>query len=157
MPVFEHITYIKAPIDICFDLARNVEVHMQTTSQTKERAVGGVVTGLLEKGDYVTWEATHFGVRQRLTAKVTEMVRPDFFIDVQVNGAFQSFTHTHEFTEIHYGTMMKDTFVYEAPLGIVGKMADKLFLENYMKKFIVSRSNELKKLAEQQGNTGYSV
>ncbi|MGE6489037.1 SRPBCC family protein [Paenisporosarcina sp. NPDC076898] len=150
MPVFEHITYIKAPIDVCFDLARNVEVHMQSTSQTKEVAVDGVMSGLLEKGDCVTWEATHFGVRQRLTAKVTEMVRPDFFIDVQVNGAFQSFTHTHEFTEIHYGTMMKDTFAYEAPLGIIGRIADKLFLENYMKKFIVSRSNELKILAEIQ-------
>lgn len=56
MPVFEHITYIKAPIDVCFDLARSVEVHMQTTSQTKEVAVDGVKTGLLEKGDCVTWK-----------------------------------------------------------------------------------------------------
>lgn len=95
-------------------------------------------------------EATHFGVKQRLTAKITEMVRPDFFIDIQVNGAFQSFTHTHEFTEINYGTMMKDTFSYEAPFGIIGRVADKLFLENYMKKFIVSRSDELKILAELQ-------
>lgn len=148
MPVIIHITYIKAPVEVCFNLARSVEAHMQTTSQTKERAVDGVITGLLEKGDCVTWEATHFGVKQRLTAKIIEMVKPNFFIDVQVNGAFQSFTHTHEFTEIHYGTMMKDTFAYQAPFGIIGRVADKLFLEKYMQGFIESRSNELKHLAE---------
>lgn len=148
MPVIIHITYIKAPIEVCFNLARSVEAHMQTTSQTNERAVDGVITGLLEKGDCVTWEATHFGVKQRLTAKIIEMVKPNFFIDVQVKGAFQSFTHTHEFTEIHYGTMMKDTFAYHAPFGIIGRVADKLFLEKYMQGFIESRSNELKHLAE---------
>ena len=55
MPVIEHQQFIHAPIEVCFDLARNVEIHTQTTSKTKERAVGGVTEGLLEEGDIVTW------------------------------------------------------------------------------------------------------
>jgi ligand-binding SRPBCC domain-containing protein len=148
MPIIIYEIYIEAPIEVCFDLARNVDVHMQTTSHTKERAVAGVTTGLMEQGDTVTWEATHFGVKQRLTAKIIEMERPYSFTDTMVKGAFHSFVHTHEFIQQGTGTLMKDRFVYRSPLGILGKLADRLFLEKYMQQFISNRSIELKMIAE---------
>ena len=150
MPIIKHQIYIEAPIEKCFDLARNVEVHTQTTTKTNERAIAGITTGLLKLGDRVTWEATHFGIKQRLTAKITEMVIPINFTDVMVKGAFHSFTHSHEFVECNSGTMMKDTFIYKAPFSIIGQLADKLFLEKYMMSFIISRANELKKIAEME-------
>ncbi|MCM3744354.1 SRPBCC family protein [Sporosarcina luteola] len=148
MPIIEYEIYVDAPIHICFDLTRNVEVHTQTTTKTKERAIAGVTTGLMENGDTVTWEAVHLGVRQRLTAKIIEMDRPHQFTDVMVKGAFHSFTHTHEFVESGTGTIMKDTFAYKSPFGIIGKIADRLFLEKYMKNFIADRAKELKRIAE---------
>ncbi len=148
MPLIEHQQFIQAPVKKCFDLARNVDIHIQTTSKTKERAVGGVTAGLLEKGDTVTWEATHFGIKQRLTAEVIFMEPPHKFVDVMVKGAFQSFTHTHHFLEADGGTIVIDQFQYQSPLGLIGVAADKLFLERYMRKFIISRAKELKKIAE---------
>ncbi|MGR9050450.1 SRPBCC family protein [Halobacillus faecis] len=150
MPVIIHRTFIEAPTHVCFDLARNVDVHTQTTSKTNEKAVAGVTEGWMEEGDEVTWEATHFGIRQRLTARITEMDRPHRFVDVMVKGAFHSFTHTHEFFEKAWGTVMVDTFDYQSPLGLLGLMADRLFLEKYMKGFIERRANELKKMAENE-------
>ncbi|GLY11930.1 SRPBCC family protein [Bacillus badius] len=148
MPVIEHQLWIKAPIEVCFDLARNVDIHTQTVSKTKERAVGGVTEGLLEAGDTVTWEAVHFGIRQRLTAQITEMQKPYRFVDIMVKGAFRSFTHVHEFREETGGTVMIDRFDYRAPFGLLGVIADKWFLENYMRQFIASKAIELKKIAE---------
>lgn len=148
MPTIKHEVYIHAPIEVCFDLERSVDVHMETTGRTQERAVDGVTSGLMERGDSVTWEAVHLGVRQRLTAKIIEMERPYQFTDVMVKGAFRSFKHTHEFKESGTGTIMKDTFSYESPFGIFGKIADLLFLERYMRKFIVARALELKRIAE---------
>ena len=148
MPKIVHKLIINVPKEICFDLARNVEVHTKTTSHTNEKAVGGVKTGLLEQGDTVTWKATHFCIRQRLTAKIVSMERPNQFKDTMVKGAFESFIHTHDFLEVPEGTLMMDTFEYKSPFGILGILADKLFLERYMKKFIISRSMELKKIAE---------
>lgn len=150
VPVINHRIFIKAPAHLCFDLARNVDVHTQTTSKTNEKAVAGVTEGWMEEGDEVTWEATHFGIRQRLTARIIEMDRPHRFVDVMVKGAFHSFTHTHEFFEESGGTMMVDTFAYQSPLGLLGRMADRLFLENYMKSFIKFRAHELKKMAENE-------
>ncbi|WP_077212490.1 SRPBCC family protein [Bacillus dakarensis] len=148
MPIIKHKQFIQASVIVCFDLARNVDIHTKTTAKTKEKAVGGVTQGLLEKGDTITWEATHFGIKQRLTAKVTHMVKPTVFVDIMVKGAFSSFTHTHQFVEEQGGTLMIDTFEYKAPFGPVGMIADKLFLEKYMTDFIISRARELKKIAE---------
>ncbi|MEH7114443.1 SRPBCC family protein [Neobacillus niacini] len=148
MPIIEHKQHIKAPIEICFDLARDVDVHTQTAFKTKERAVGGVTTGLLEEGDSVTWEAVHFGIKQRLTAKVIFMEKPHSFVDVMVKGAFKSFIHIHQFIEEEGGTSMLDHFQYKSRFGPIGVLIDKLFLERYMRKFIVSRAMGLKKKAE---------
>ena len=76
------------------------------------------------------------------------MERPNQFKDTMVKGAFESFIHTHDFLEVPEGTLMIDTFDYKSPFGILGILADKLFLERYMKKFIIFRSMELKKIAE---------
>ncbi|PFG04561.1 SRPBCC family protein [Bacillus sp. es.034] len=148
MPVIRHEIFINAPIHVCFDLARNVDVHTETTRKTKERAIDGVTKGVMEEGDSVTWEAIHLGIKQTLTAKIIEMKKPYQFTDVMVKGAFHSFTHVHEFIESRTGTIMKDTFTYQSPLGVLGVIADNVFLEKYMRNFIVSRAIELKKIAE---------
>ena len=148
MPVIQHKTYMEAPINKCFNLARDVEIHIKTSEKTNEKAVAGVVTGLLNLYDTITWEATHFGVKQRLTAKITEMNIPFRFVDVMVKGSFHSFTHTHEFVEYGTGTLMIDNFEYKAPFALLGRIADKLFLEKYMRNFISFRANELKRIAE---------
>jgi ligand-binding SRPBCC domain-containing protein len=153
MPVIEHKQFIKAPIEVCFDLARDVNVHTQTTLKTKERAVGGVTQGLLEEGDSVTWEAVHFGIKQRLTARVIFMEKPYSFVDVMVKGAFKSFIHIHQFTAEGKGTTMIDHFQYKSRFGPIGVLIDKLFLEKYMKRFIAMRAVELKKIAEKTNQT----
>ncbi|MGW8424032.1 SRPBCC family protein [Peribacillus simplex] len=147
MPVIEYQQFIKAPVDLCFDLARSVDIHTKTTAKTKEVAVDGVTEGLLEEGDTVTWEAIHFGIKQRLKAQVTLMEKPNKFVDIMVKGAFHSFVHTHQFIESG-GTIMIDKFQYKSPFGPIGVLADKLFLEKHMREFIVSRAKALKKIAE---------
>ncbi|MDP1418139.1 SRPBCC family protein [Peribacillus simplex] len=148
MPVIEYQQFIKAPVELCFDLARSVDIHTKTTAETKEIAVDGVTEGLLEEGDTVTWEAIHFGIKQRLKVQVTLMEKPNKFVDIMVKGAFHSFVHTHQFIEESGGTIMIDKFQYKSPFGPIGVLADKLFLEKYMRAFIVSRAKALKKIAE---------
>ena len=62
MPIVRVVTDIAAPPSVCFDLARSVDAHLESTSGTNERAVGGVTTGLPGLGDEVTWSAKHFGI-----------------------------------------------------------------------------------------------
>jgi ligand-binding SRPBCC domain-containing protein len=149
VPRIELVLDIDAPIDRCFDLARSVDVHLQSTASTEERAVAGVTTGLMGLGDTVTWEARHLGVRQRLTTRITAYDRPSHFRDSQVRGAFARFDHDHYFESMPNGrTRMRDVFDYTAPLGLLGVLADRLFLTNYMRRFLLRRSQVIAHLAE---------
>ncbi len=68
-----------------------------------------------------------------------------------VRGAFKEFTHVHEFVPDSGGTHMVDTFQYTAPLGLLGTLADALFLYGYMRRLLHARSLHLKQLAESGG------
>ena len=148
MPIIKLETQINAPIDRVFDLARSIDAHMASTKGSKEKAVLGRTSGLIQDGETVTWEAKHLGIRQRLTVRISKFNRPHLFKDEMVSGAFASMNHTHIFTETNGGTLMKDEFNFSTPLGILGRVAEALFLTNYMTKFLVLRANELKNIAE---------
>ena len=72
MTIIKIETIVKAPIERVFDLARCINLHEATMLKHKEKAVAGVTKGLIKLGESVTWEATHFGIRQKLTLKITE-------------------------------------------------------------------------------------
>jgi ligand-binding SRPBCC domain-containing protein len=148
MPVIRLTTLIHAPVAVCFDLARSVDAHIASATGTGERAVDGVMTGLVTLGDEVTWEATHFAVRQRLRVRITEFDPPHRFTDEMIRGAFRSFRHVHEFDPTDDGTRMSDTFEYELPLGPLGWLADVLVVKRHMTRFLVHRNATLKSLAE---------
>ena len=149
MPTIELTTTIVAPIQVVFDLSRNVDAHLASTKGTGEQAVGGVTSGLLELGDEVTWRAKHLGVWQELTSKITKFDPPHFFQDTMQRGAFQRLEHDHYFTETPDGTcLMRDVMVIEAPFGLLGRVAERLFLTEYMRGFLDRRNLALKQLAE---------
>jgi ligand-binding SRPBCC domain-containing protein len=144
VPVIVLRTRVAAPPSRCFDLARDVELHQRSTAASRERAVAGVTSGLLGLGDQVTWEATHFGVRQRLTSRITEFDPPRRFVDEMVRGAFRRFRHEHQFLAVEGGTEMVDIFDYTSPLGPLGRLADILFLRHYMTQLLRERNAFLK-------------
>ena len=155
MPVIVLRTWVAAPPSRCFDLARDVDLHQRSTAVSGERAVGGVTSGLLGPGDEVTWEATHFGVRQRLTSCITEFDPPRRFVDEMVRGAFRRFRHEHQFRATEDGgTEMVDIFDYSSPLGPLGSVADHLFLRRYMTRLLRERNAYLKREAESAAPRG---
>lgn len=150
MPRIEITTIIHAPKAVVFDLARNIDLHQQSQASKKETVVAGRRSGLIELGESVTWEAVHFGIRQRLTSRITQVDRPHSFRDSMVAGAFQRFDHDHFFRDHEDGaTHMVDVFDYTSPCGVLGKLADKWFLERYMRNLLSERNEEIKRVAEQ--------
>lgn len=149
MPRIELLTEIAAPIEKVFDLSRNIDVHQQSLAGNKEKAIAGKTSGMIEEGEEVTWEAVHFGIRQRLTSRIVVMKRPFHFRDSMVAGAFKRFDHDHFFESVPDGrTLMKDIFDYTAPLGLLGHLADSLFLKKYMHRLLEERNAVIKLMAE---------
>lgn len=150
MPKIELQTEIKAEKKIVFDLSRSIDLHQLSTAKTEEQAIAGKTSGLIGLDESVTWRAKHFGIYQNLTSKITEFESPNYFVDEMLKGAFKSFKHEHHFTEIKGGTLMIDIFVYTSPFGILGKLADTLFLEKYMTDLLLERNRVIKEVAESE-------
>jgi ligand-binding SRPBCC domain-containing protein len=148
MPHITLTTPIQAPAERCLDLSRSIDLHMISTRHTGEQAIGGKTSGLIGPGESVRWRARHFGIWQTLTSKITEYNRPRYFVDEMVTGAFASFRHEHLFLENEGSTQMVDVFVYQAPLGVLGKIADALFLKAYMRNLLKERNRVIKEYAE---------
>lgn len=141
-------TCIEAPVERCFHLSLNVDLHRHSVAHTHERPVAGVTSGEMKLGDTVTWEAVHFGIRQHLTSKITTCEPPSRFTDEMIRGAFQQMKHLHEFVPQTAGTLMIDVFTFQAPLGVFGWLAEVLVLRRYMKKLLLTRNSYLKHIAE---------
>lgn len=148
MPTIVLETLIRAPEERVFDLARSIDAHMASTEGTAERAVAGHTSGLIGPGETVTWEARHFGITQRLSVRITSFERPIAFGDEMIRGAFASMRHLHAFSTHADGTLMRDEFHFRAPLGVLGRIAERLFLTRYMTRFLEKRGQALKRLAE---------
>ena len=139
-------TVIRAPVELCFELARDVAVHAKSAAFSGERLVEpGRMSGLLELGDLVTFEGRHFGIRHRFTTKIIQVEPPHIFVDEMVHGAFHSLTHIHEFHPHQSGTSMRDTLEWQAPLGW---LADALFLKRHMDWFVRTKQHHLKAIIE---------
>ena len=138
MPDIELQTVIAASPEACFDLSLSVDAH--TRSMGSERAVAGVTSGVLAAGDWVTWEARHFGVPFRMTVRVTEYERPRRFVDEQQSGPFGSWWHEHTFEERDGATHMTDKVRFTSPLGPLGWAVDRLVLTRYMTRLLSKRN-----------------
>lgn len=98
----------------------------------------------------MTWEARHFGVTQQLESEITAFEYPIMFEDTMLKGAFKSLRHVHAFEQTEQGTLMRDTFNYAAPFGPFGKLAERVFLTRYLRRFIKVKNAHLKAVAESE-------
>ena len=147
MPKIILETKINAPITVCFDLARSIDLHLESMEHTGEKAIGGVISGLINLHETVTWKAKHFGITMNLTSRITACQSPILFADEMVKGPFKSMFHEHVFEQKEGYTLMIDRFEFESPFGILGKLVNKLVLTRYMTRLLEKRNEVLKQKA----------
>jgi len=136
-------TWIEAPVEICFDLALDVDVHAESAAFSGERVVEpGRTSGVLQLGDLLTFEGRHFGIRQRFTTRIVEVDRPRRFVDEMVRGFFRSLRHVHEFHPREGGTLMRDVLEFEGTFAFL--------LERHMKSFVTTKQQHLKAIIERR-------
>ena len=148
MPIIKLETEINAPVERVFDLSRSIDLHEDSMSKYEEKAIAGIRSGLINLGETVTWEAVHFGIRQKLTSKITQFERPTYFRDSMVAGAFARFDHDHYFEQTGAGTLIQDVFDYNSPLGVLGTIADWLIVEAHVREMLEERNALIKRIAE---------
>ncbi|MDT0168007.1 SRPBCC family protein [Pseudarthrobacter sp. BRE9] len=136
-------TESQLPVERLFDLARSIDAHMESQRKAGERAVSGVTSGLIGEGQEVTWRARHFGIPLTMTSRITHLDFPRSFTDEQVKGPFKTFRHVHDFSATATGSIMTDRVEFTAPLGVLGRAVERLFLVRYLERLIARRGGFL--------------
>lgn len=150
MTTIKITTHYFAPIETVFNTNRDIDIHQQSASKTKEVAIAGITSGLINKNETVTWKGKHFGFFITHQSLISEMIFPTYFVDEQLKGQFKNFKHQHFFEQKENYVEVRDLLEYETPFGIFGKLFDKLLLKKHLTNFIIHRNAVLKDLAEKQ-------
>jgi ligand-binding SRPBCC domain-containing protein len=150
MPTIHLTTFVAAPAERVFDLARSIDLHRKSMAHTAEEAIAGTTTGLIGLDETVTWKAKHLMKTRVLKSRITAMQRPLSFTDEMVNGDFKSLKHEHHFKRIENGTLLIDLFHFETPYGGLGKLVNSLYLTQYLKNLLETRNQLIKEYAESE-------
>lgn len=148
MPTIHLTTFIAAPIERVYDLARSIDLHKKSMSHKKEEAVAGVRNGLIGLNETVTWKAKHLGKTRIFKSKITEAEKPSMFTDEMQEGDFKKMKHQHHFKKVDNGTLMIDLIDFESPYSAIGRLFNKLYLTTYLRKLIEQRNRMIKEYAE---------
>ncbi|MNV99724.1 hypothetical protein D3C71_1951230 [compost metagenome] len=105
---------------------------------------------MISGGETVTFEARHFGISQKHKSLISAYNRPYHFVDEMLQGTFKSMRHEHEFIDLGNRTLMKDTLCFEAPMGWIGWLVERVVLRKYMLGFLEFRNARLKELVEME-------
>ncbi len=141
-------TRIASPVESMFDLSLSIDAHLGSMKDSRERAIAGVTSGRIGLGQEVTWRARHFGFRWTMTSRIAEYERPHWFVDEQARGPFARFRHEHRFEALDGTTLMTDHVTFDAPLGSLGRVAERAVLGRYLRRLIEQRNQYLRECSE---------
>src|SRR5262249_50066389 len=102
----------------------------------------------LEAGARVVIRGRRWGIPQRIISEVTAFEPNVAFTDVQVEGPFRKWSHTHRFAAVPGGTRVEDEIEYEPPGGLLGFVVTAGMIERDLTWIFEYRT---KKLAELLG------
>ncbi len=149
MPVIRYETAVRAPPERCFDLARSVDLHVDSSAEIAARAVGGRRAGLSGPGDATVWSARFGGLRFSMHTRIEGYARPDHFGDVMTRGLLRRFAHGYRFEPLpDGGCLMSDELDVAAPGPLVGRLAERLYLVGRMQHLVRHRLDHIRAVAE---------
>jgi ligand-binding SRPBCC domain-containing protein len=95
---------------------------------------------VLRPGAIIDYQLRLYGVPIRWRTRI-ETFDPDLaFTDIQLSGPYRSWHHRHTFVDAPGGTRMEDTVDYELPLGWLGHVARRLFVERSLQRIFDFRA-----------------
>lgn len=84
-------------------------------------------------------------IKMTWVTEITQVKEKQFFIDEQRLGPYKMWHHQHFFEEHENGVLMTDIITYIPPFGILGDIANHLFIKKQLEEIFNYRFNVLEK------------
>lgn len=85
------------------------------------------------------------GIKVNWVTEITHVEEGKFFVDEQRFGPYPMWHHEHHFEEVNGGVLMTDRVSYKVPFGILGHLAQALFVKKQLKEIFEYRVSALEK------------
>ena len=86
------------------------------------------------------------GVRVDWLSEITHVQKPYYFVDEQRSGPYSLWQHQHSFKEVKEGIELTDEVNYAVPLGLIGRLANVMFVERSLNAIFDYRFKALEEL-----------
>lgn len=158
MPQIERTVEVHAPLGRVFAFVTDIRNHSRVAPpETQEELLDAGDTPL-RVGTIVRLRARYGGIRWTLTSRITAFdppgpLHPDtaYFRDEQVQGPFALWRHDHWFAATSDGgTRLTDRFTYAAPLGPLGRIAERIWLNDRLRRLMEHLQATEKRLLEEE-------
>lgn len=139
----ERVQFIPQPLEEVFAFfadPSNLEeitpgfLDFRITSELPEKAYPGLI---------IEYRLRLFGIPFGWRTKIETFEEDSHFTDVQVRGPYRRWHHTHRFWEVPEGTLMLDRVDYDLPLGVLGRLAHRLFVRFSLRRIFDHRARIL--------------
>lgn len=126
----QFIPYPKEKIFHFFGEAENLSL---ITPKTLNFSIRRVSTDTIQKGTLIDYRLKVHGVPLKWRTLIEEWNPYSQFVDLQLEGPYKSWRHTHTFHSVRGGTLMTDRVCYRLPLNFIGWLGGIHFVKNDVK------------------------
>jgi ligand-binding SRPBCC domain-containing protein len=147
MQRFEYIQFVPASLDVVWDFFSSPA----NLSKITPPEMGFIITSPeqpdMYAGMFITYKVSPaLGIKLDWVTEITEINYRKFFIDEQRKGPYNIWHHEHHFREVDGGVEMHDILYYAVPFGIIGKLANLIFVKNKVEQIFAFREERIKEL-----------
>ncbi|MFN8280780.1 MAG: SRPBCC family protein [Saprospiraceae bacterium] len=136
---------IPAGVDEVWDFIKEPNnLNLITPPEMDFRVTGKSGNGLMYSGMIITYKVKPMlGISMQWVTEITHVVEKQYFVDEQRSGPYSFWHHQHRIETISGGVLMTDIVSYIPPLGIIGAIANRLFIQSKLNSIFNYRKTAL--------------
>jgi len=115
-----------------FNFFKNAENLEKITPEDLNFTILSSLPIIMDEKTLIEYNITLFRVKIYWRTLICEYNPPNNFKDIQLNGPYSLWEHTHRFEECKNGTMMIDDVNYSIPFGIIGRIAHFIWVKKQL-------------------------
>lgn len=147
MQRFEFIQFVPASLDVVWEFFSSPANLSKITPPDMRFLITSPEQKEMYPGMIITYKVSPVpGIRLNWVTEITQVDHKKFFIDEQRSGPYSIWHHEHHFKEIDGGVEMRDILFYKVSFGILGELADLIFVQKKVRGIFNFREKKIEEL-----------
>ena len=143
----EYTQFVPASMDVVWDFFSSPVNLSGITPPEMEFLITSPRHTEMYPGMFITYKVSPaFGIKLNWVTEITQISNRKFFIDEQRCGPYSLWHHEHHFKEVNGGVEMHDILYYAVPFGLLGRLANLIFVRKKVKQIFRYREKRIEEL-----------